>query len=122
MKALKFAYFIFSLLLIAVITNSIILGNIINTFISLVGEGEENDMRAAKEEYEDIYERYKSLELYISLTVNHGDLENIESAFAEIIGAARAEDRDGVITTKSRLIDYLDHIRRLSGINIDSVF
>ena len=122
MRAVKISYAVFTVLLIAVILNSLALGRIIDKFSALVEESEENDMTLAREEFEAIYDEYKGYTVYISLTVNHGDLESIDTAFAEIIGAAKAGDRDAVIMIKSRLIDNLDHIRRLSGINIDSVF
>ena len=76
----------------------------------------------AKEEYENLYGRYKRYERFIGLSVDHGDLSCIEDDFAEIIGAAKVDDKASLITAKSRLCDRLGHIKRLSGINIDSVF
>ncbi|MBR5140106.1 MAG: DUF4363 family protein [Clostridia bacterium] len=122
MKSIRIAYIIFTLLLVATIINSIILGRIIEGFSQDISKAEEIDMATAEKEYSEIYERYKSIELYISLSINHDDLSNLENAFAEIIGAAKAGDREAVITIKSRMNDYLRHIRRLTGINIDSVF
>ena len=122
MRAVKIACTAFVVLLIAVITNSLALGRVIDKFSALVEEAEENDMPTALAQYEKIYDEYKDYTLYISLTVNHGDLESIDTAFAEIIGAAKANDHSSVLIIKSRLIDNLDHIRRLSGINIDSIF
>ncbi len=122
MKTVRFASVIFLILLIAVTLNSIAIGNIISDLTEKLTYAEEENMAAAKDEYELIYKKYKSYEMYISLTVSHDDLANLEDAFAEIIGAAKAGDRDGVITTKYRLINCLGHIKRLSGINIYSVF
>ena len=53
--------------------------------------------------------------------MSHDDLTNIEEAFAEIIGAARAGNEIGLITLKSRLRDSLEHLGRLSSINLDSI-
>ena len=122
MKSVCFAYTVFLLLLIAVILNSLFLEKTIDTLECEVTKAAEEDMSAALEEYTDIYDKYKKYELYISLSVSHDDLSNLEDAFAEIIGAAKADDRSALITTKSRLTDYLRHIKRLSGINIDSIF
>ena len=69
----------------------------------------------------DIFEKYRSSETYISLTVNHDDLTNIEDNFAELIGNLSVGDSDGAAITKSRLLCSLEHLRRLSGINIDSI-
>lgn len=69
-----------------------------------------------------LYENFQADERYISLTVNHDDLTNIEEAFAEMIGAAKAKDAEQFTITKSRLEDALAHLGRLSGINPDSIF
>ena len=122
MKSVRFAYVIFAVLVIAVLINSLSVGKIIDSISADITRAEESDMAIAEKEYTEIYEKYKRYELYVSLSVDHEDLSNIEDAFSEIIGAARADDAAGVVTTKSRLTDYLRHIKRLSGINIDSIF
>ncbi len=69
-----------------------------------------------------LYRDFRAEERYISLTVNHDDLTNIEEAFAELIGAAEAGDDEQFVITKSRLEDALTHLGRLSGVNLDSIF
>ena len=122
MKSIRFAYAVFTILVLSVIINSFAVGRTISIISDELSTVSDSDIQAAKSEYAAIYEKYQRYELYISLSVDHDDLSNVEDAFAEIIGAATAGDRDGVITTKSRLTDYLRHIKRLSGINIDSIF
>lgn len=122
MKSVRFAYAVFIVLVILVLINSLSVGKIIDSISDDITRAEESDMAIAEKEYAEIYEKYKRYELYVSLSVDHDDLSNIEDAFSEIIGAARADDAAGVVTTKSRLTDYLRHIKRLSGINIDSIF
>jgi len=77
----------------------------------------EDKLAAAKE----ARESFKSRETYISLTVNHQDLTNIEDCFAEMIGYLEIGDTDGAHVTKSRLINSLEHLWRLSAINLDSI-
>ena len=122
MKSVRFAYTIFLILIIFVFINSITLADIIDEITELTVSAEERDMAIAEKDYTRIYQKYKSHELFISLSVDHNDLSDIESSFSEIIGAAKAKDTAGVLTVKSRLIDRLRHIKRLSGINVDSVF
>ena len=122
MKSVRFAYLILSLLFAAVIINSVAVGRVIDGLYNEVSAAEEEDMALAREEYEALYEKYKRYELYVSLSVDHDDLSNLEDGFSEIIGAARADDSTALITAKSRLTDCLNHIKRLSGINIDSIF
>ena len=69
----------------------------------------------------DAYKKFKSHETYISLTVNHEDLTNIEDCFAEMIGYLELGDGDGAYVTKSRLVSSLEHLWRLSAINLDSI-
>ena len=121
MKAVWFAAVTLVLLLCFVVTNSLVLNSEIETLKEKITDAEENNMDEAFNEYNNLFLEYKRLEKYMSLTVNHEDLANIENAFAEITGAANADDKASLLTTKSRLIDYLSHIRRLSGINIDSI-
>ena len=75
----------------------------------------------AEESFEETFTFYKKHERIISLTVNHDDLTAIEEGFCEIIGSLSVGDKDGAAVIKSRLIGSLEHLRRLSGINIESV-
>ena len=47
---------------------------------------------------------------------------NIELGFAELIGMAKVGDSEGAQVTKSRLKYSLEHLKRLAGMNIDSIF
>ena len=71
--------------------------------------------------YYSVAEKFQKHERYISLTVSHDDLTNIEEGFAELIGAANAKDEERLVAVKSRLKDSLEHLGRLSGINLDSI-
>ena len=122
MRSVHFAYTVFLVLVIFIFINCFALSNIIDEITELTVSAEENDLALAKQVYEEIYETYKSHRLFMSLSVDHNDLSDIESSFSEIIGAAKADDAAGVMTAKSRLINRLRHIKRLSGINIESVF
>ncbi len=66
-------------------------------------------------------ENFRKSENYISITVSHDDLTNIEDGFAELVGCLKVVDSDGAEIVKSRLINSLEHLRRLSGINFDSI-
>ena len=99
MKSVRFAYAVFIVLVILVLINSLSVGKIIDSISDDITRAEESDMAIAEKEYTEIYEKYKRYELYVSLSVDHDDLSNIEDAFSEIIGAARADDAAGVVTT-----------------------
>lgn len=75
----------------------------------------------ALDEARDTYENFGRWAAFVNMTVSHDDLTNIESAFAEMIGMLEVGDRDGAAVAKSRLKDSFRHLRRLVGINFDSV-
>jgi len=75
-----------------------------------------------KTDYESLYQSFMKKQRFISLTVSHDDLTEIENDLAEILGAIEANDEESLIIAKSRLIMTLTHLRRLSGVNLDSIF
>lgn len=81
-----------------------------------------NQAEAVLSEQEAIYEDFQKKERFISLTVNHEDLMSVEANFADWIGAARAGSEEDFVIAKSRLLDSLEHLRRLSGISPESIF
>jgi hypothetical protein len=74
-----------------------------------------------KDEAERIFDNFLKREHYISLTVSHEDLTMIEDCFCEMIGYLKVGDIDNAEVTKGRLLGSLEHLRRLSGFNIDTI-
>ena len=120
MRVKLFAGIALILTLGAVITNTVIIERNVSEILRRVDELEVNatgTLDYAKSIREDFLDKLT----YISLTVNHDDLTNIETGFAELIGYLEVEDYDGAHVTKSRLVDSLEHLWRLSGFNIDAI-
>lgn len=115
MKALKAAYLILIILIIAVSLNSYYIGRVSEKLTEELYKAETSD------DFEKLYKNFKKASDIISLTVSHDDLTNIEEGLAEIIGASQSNEKGTVITIKSRLIESFKHLRRLSGINPDSI-
>lgn len=115
MRSVRIAAVILLVVVVAVVANAIMLRRVIDGIVREV-ECAENDG------YTEVFEHYKRLESYISLSVDHEDMMNIELAFAELVAMVEAGDDDGITVTKSRLKYSLEHLRRLSGLNIDSIF
>ena len=65
---------------------------------------------------------YNTFEVFWSLSVSHDDLMNVRTAFADLEGAAKANDLTAFVQAKSRLTDALRHLGRLSALNFYSVF
>ena len=120
MKAAVFSFLILGVVLISVVLNSIFVSKSICEIKTML-EDAPSDTDSYKE-YSHIYEVYMKKQKYIGFTVSHEDLTNIEREFNEILGAIEANDAESLIIAKSRLIGSLSHLRRLSGINADSIF
>lgn len=121
MKPIKLSILILAVLTISVYANSLYIGHLTESIAKRVDAADTDDIENVSDTFEEIYNEFKKAERYISITVSHDDLTNIEESFSEIIGAADAGNLIGVKTTKSRLKDALMHLGRLSGINIDSI-
>ncbi len=103
-----------------VTANTLVLNKQIKEMIENV-KSLEVDADDAKENAEKYHSDFMEKEQYMSFTVSHDDLTSIEDCFVEMIGYLSVEDIDSAEVTKSRLINYLEHLRRLSGFNMDSV-
>ena len=121
MKPAKIAILVLILLFSAVFANSIYISTVTERLAEKVKDVEIDDLDYAMEKFEILREEFKKAEKYISITVSHDDLTNIEEGFADIIGAARSGMRANVITIKSRLEDSLKHLGRLSSLNLESI-
>ena len=75
----------------------------------------------AKNEAERVFEDFSRKEIFFSLTVSHDDLTNVEECFTEMIGYLSVGDSNNAEVTKRRLIYSLEHLRRLSGFNLDAI-
>lgn len=120
MKAAIISFVTLSIVLLSVILNSYLVSKSICDVIEQL-ENAPTDT-ANYTAYENIFNDYMKKQRYIGLSVSHDDLTNIEGEFHEILGAIKAEDEQTLIIAKSRLIGALSHLKRLSGINADSIF
>ncbi len=121
MKAVRIATVTLILLFAAVVLNSIYIDKVTEKFADRISKTDTQNLEDAKKEFEKLNEEFKKTEKFISITVSHDDLTNIEESFADIIGAANAGIHADVTTIKSRLEDALRHLGRLSSINFDSI-
>ncbi|MBP3606692.1 MAG: DUF4363 family protein [Clostridia bacterium] len=119
MKVKIFAILVLILILTASALNTHFVLKTIDTLTEAV-EALPTDGTA--EAAETLFSDYKKKEGFLSLTVSHNDLTDIESFFSETVGYLSVKDADGAQMAKSRLLDALTHLRRLSGVNISSVF
>lgn len=120
MKTLIISCVTATLLIVFVFVNSFAVKFNIDKMIDAIERAPDDCSNA--QIYEEIFEDYKRREKYIALSVSHSDLLGIEDSYAEMLGAIEADDKETLIIEKSRVIKALAHIKRLAGVNFDSVF
>lgn len=120
MKDKILAVVILILILVSVTINALVLNNKIDDILAKVKDISiaENSTKTVAES---IYADFMQDQKYISLTVSHDDMTQIEEDFTELIAYLDIGDTDGAKIAKSRLINSLEHLRRLSDFNIDSI-
>ena len=69
----------------------------------------------------DLRQKFTKVAFFLSITVNHDDLEDAEELLEELSVVVNGEDEDEVEIAKSRLKSALRQLRRLSGAGIDSI-
>ena len=120
MKEKVIALIILALVVLSIAVNAIILDRNIDSTLCAVTELSMTD-DTAYENARTIYSDFKTKEAYISITVNHEDLTNINECFADMIGYLSVGSSDDAEVAKYRLIDSLEHLKRSCGLNIDSI-
>ena len=120
MKALILSYITAGLVILFVFANSFTVGYNIDRLTEAISSAPDSCDDGGI--YQELFEDYERRERFIALTISHSDLLGIEDSFSEILGAVKAKDDESLIIAKSRLIEALAHIKRLAGINFDSIF
>ncbi len=120
MKIKIFAVCILTFTVSTVVINTLIIKKQVKEAISQLNSLSVNE-EGALERGKEIEKEFRKRIAYISLTVSHDDLTEIEQSFAELIAYLEIGDTDGAYVTKNRLLDSLEHLGRLSGFNIDSI-
>lgn len=106
------------ILLVALATANVVTSGIL--LKSLAKEVETVSIGKAAEA-EALYKKFTRVAFFLSITVNHDDLEDAEELMAELNVAVRGEDAEEVEILKSRLRTALGQLRRLSAVGIDSI-
>lgn len=75
----------------------------------------------SEEKINNAYDIFRQKKSYMGFTVSHEDLTSIEECFIELRDYIKDGDEDNAEITKNRLVFYLEHLRRLSGFNLDSI-
>ncbi len=119
--AVKASYIILIILIFAVVGNIFFINKTVEEIYEISSEGTDDTVESLKIKFDKIQELYDKKELFISLSVSHDDLTDIETSLSEINGAIKAEDFKAAIIAKSRFENALLHLGRLSSLNIESI-
>ncbi len=119
MKSAVISGIILAVLFIFVGINTVVVDNMLDKTIEKT-ESLNFDDRLG-ENFEELSTDYEKRAKYINLTVSHVMMSEVEEAFAEMEGAVLSKDEGSFIEAKSRLVDALGQLRRLAGLNFDSI-
>ena len=119
MKVKIFSVALLVLLIFSVATNTIFLTRCIDGILSDV-EKLDTKNEKAWDHGGKIFENYKDAEGFLSLTVSHDDLADVNLYFTEMNAYLALGNPEEAAVAKSRLIDALTHLRRLSGFNFNA--
>ena len=120
MKEKILAAVLFVLIILFVTVNTVIVDEQIGDIIDGVDDidlGADNSMVEAEE----LYDAFMKKQGYLSITVSHNDMTSIEDCFVEMIGYISVGDVENATVVKYRLRNSLEHLRRLSEFNIDTI-
>lgn len=118
----KVSYAILCILLLAVILNAVYISRFTEKLYWISSSESAEDINAFELKFNEIKRIYSDNEIFISLSVSHEDLTNIEEILSEIDGALKAKDKNAVIIAKSRFESAVLHLGQLSALNIESIF
>ena len=119
MKVKIFSVALLTLLIFSVAANTFFLTRCIDGISSDVEKLDTKNTKAW-EHGGKIFENYKNAESFLSLTVSHDDLADVNSYFTEMNAYLSLGNSEEATVAKSRLIDALSHLRRLSGFNFNA--
>lgn len=109
-------------LLGAVIANTFFLTRKIEQIISDIQSASTENTNDSMGRITEIFDNYQKAEGFLSLTVSHNDLSDINGCFTELMAYISLGNAEEASVAKSRLIDALLHLKRLSGWNIQAIF
>ena len=109
-------------LIASVIANTFFLTRKIEQIISDIQSASTENTHDSAEHIMEIFDNYQKAERFLSLTVSHNDLSDINGYFTELMAYLSLGNAEEASVAKSRLIDALLHLKRLSGWNIQAIF
>lgn len=109
-------------LIASVIANTFFLTRKIEQIISDIQSASTENTHDSAGRITEIFDNYQKAEGFLSLTVSHNDLSDINGYFTELMAYLSLGNAEEASVAKSRLIDALLHLKRLSGWNIQAIF
>ena len=117
LRDLAVAAVILAALIILTATNVMICSRSINRLAENAEKISIGDVEKAKTMEED----FRRTAFFLSITVNHDDIDNAHGELLELVRTVESDDSAALEIAKSRLIAALGQLKRLSGIGIDSI-
>lgn len=121
-REVRLAIVLLVALIIAVGVSTVISQNVIGDLIESTEALYTDDGCIRSEgDVKKIYDKFEKWRFFFNITINHNDIGYAESDLLELIEAIRANDSTAAGIAKSRLVGALKQLKRLSGVNSDSI-
>ena len=117
MKASIISLCVFLILVILIVINVFYINRVTSDFISRVEELSPSDLLVC----EKIYNDWTRNHFYICLSVSHEKTDKIEESFLVLLEKLRGGDEEGFYENKVLLINYIEEIKRLQTLTLDTV-
>lgn len=71
---------------------------------------------------DEVERRYRKAKPFLSIFVCDSEAREMEAYIEDVKSAALENDREALLTAKSRLTLHIEQLRRLSGFSIEAIF
>ena len=117
MKASLISLCVFLILVILIVVNVIYIKNITSDFTKRIESLTPYDLSTCEE----IYSDWSKNHFFICLSVSHDKTDKIEEAFLVTLEKIRHKDSEGFYENKVLLLNYIEEIKRLQMLTLDTV-
>lgn len=117
MRASIIAVTVLLLLLLIIICNGIYINFITGDLLNEIKGLNPSDEKALN----DAYEHWEKHHFYICLSSPHEKTDKIEEAFLVLLEKAKAGESDAFYEYKALLLNYIEEIRRIQAVSLDSI-
>ena len=122
MKALLCSIIIFCSVVLATVAVAIKANSLLTNFSTRAEESISlNESAPDNDSIETVFREYQKLKRFMTLFIREDDIRETEMYLEDIKSAAKANDQEALMTSKSRLMLHIEQLRRLSVFSFEAI-